>query len=676
MNHFIKRLTALLLVAGACGASQANSDLAAIGIDLDNVDHSVRPQDDLYRAVNGRWLQRTEIPADKSNYGAFTLLADTADEQLRTIVESLAASGESLDDEQRKVRDVYASFMDVGKIDSLGIKPILPELEAIAAMSDRSEIPAMMARLVRMGVSMPLLPYVHQDARDASRYVGDFYQGGLSLPDRDFYLIQDDKFRGIRGAYVDHLQAMWTLAGMSDPAQLAIDVMALESEIARAQWDKVERRDPIKRYNPYPVDSLEALAPALQWPRYLEGVGFNQLGTVLISQPSYVSSLSGLLRTHSIDRWKAYLSWRLLSHFSSTLATPLADEHFKFFGTRLNGISEQEPRWKRGIAAVEYALDEALGRLYVAEHFPPENKARMEKLVQNLIIAFGKAIDSRPWMSPSTKAEAHQKLARFNYKIGYPDQWRDYTSLEIVANDALGNQVRAAQFEYQRDLDKLGQPIDRGEWHMTPQTVNAYYNPEKNEIVFPAAILQPPFFNFEAEEAVNYGAIGAVIGHEISHGFDDRGSQYDGEGNLRNWWTDEDRARFDALGARLAAQFDAYEPLPGRSINGKFTLGENIADLGGLRVAHLAYRLSLGAESALILEGLSGDQRLLMGWAQVWRRLYREENLLNRLRTDPHSPSEYRCNGVMVNLDSFHEAFRTQPGDKLYKKAEDRITIW
>ncbi len=665
-------LTALLPAEGLA----QNSDLGS-GIDKGHFDTQVRPQDDLYRAVNGTWLASTKIPADKSNYGSFSVLADEAEKQLRAIVEELASSqSHPAGSNARKVGDYYASFMDQEKIASLGIQPVAALLAEVDNLKSSAQIPVYLGKLVVQGVNLPLLPYIHQDAKDSSQYAGDLYQGGLSLPDRDFYLIQDDKFRGIRSAFVDHVRNMWALADLPDPETAAAEVLALETELARAQWDKVKRRDPIQRYNVYAAPGMQKAMPGMHWQSFLDAVGYGGLDTILISQPSYVAELSRMVQEQSLKRWKTYLQWRVLNEFAGVLPQEFVAENFAFFGKRLNGIEQIQPRWKRGVGTVESALGEALGRLYVERHFPPENKARMEDMVQKLIEAYGLAIDELGWMSAETKKAARLKLSKFSYKIGYPNEWRDYANLKIIAGDAVGNQRRAAVFEYQRDLNKLGNPIDRNEWSIPPQTVNAYYNPEKNEIVFPAAILQPPFFNVAAEDAVNYGAIGAVIGHEISHGFDDRGSEYDGDGNLRKWWTAEDRKRFDALGQRLAEQFSAYEPIKGRYINGEFTVGENIADLGGVTVAHRAYHLSLEGKSAPVIDGFSADQRLFMGWAQIWRRLYREENLLNRLRTDPHAPSEYRTNGVMVNLSEFHRAFEVREGDQLYKPEKQRIKIW
>ncbi len=690
----MKRLLVLMLVPlcllGSCASEPEaasvpvpaapvlpDASLLDSGVDKSNFDSVVRPQDDLYRAANGSWLGKTRIPADKSNYGAFTALADGAEAQLRVIIEELSTKPDKVKGSvEQKVGDTYASFMNESGIEALGLEPIREELAGVDALQRRVDLPLLMAKLARTGVDVPLAAYVHQDAKDATHYAGDFTQGGLSLPNRDFYLIDDDKFEGLRQAFRQHVERMSALAGWKNPKQIADTVLALETRLARQQWDKEVLRDPVKRYNPYAPAKLPKLAPQIDWPRYLEAVGFQSLDTVLISQPSYVTELGKMLKTEPMATWRLYLKWQILAARAPLLPRAYVDERFAFYGRTLNGIEENEPRWKRAVGDVEDALGEAVGQIYVARHFPPKSKARMEGLVANLLQAYGKSIDELDWMSAQTKKAAREKLAKFNTKIGYPNRWRDYTKLDVVAGEALANQRRAAAFEYDREIAKLGQPIDREEWGMTPQTVNAYYNGEMNEIVFPAAILQPPFFDAKAEDAVNYGAIGAVIGHEISHGFDDKGSQYDGDGNLRKWWTDEDRARFDALGARLAAQYDAYEPVKGYHVNGKFTLGENIADLGGLSIAYRAYRLSLGGEPGPVIDALSADQRFFLGWAQAWRRIYREENLLTRLKTDPHSPSEYRCNGVVVNLPAFQDAFSVQPGQGLYSTPESRIKIW
>lgn len=675
---------ACVLALAACGRQQADAPAApavpaatASGIDPANFDKAMRPQDDLYRAVNGAWLANTPIPADKSNYGAFTQLADNAEAQLRTIIEELGAKADKKPGSiEQKVGDFYASFMDEAKADEQGLKPLEAELAAIAAISDKQAIPELMAHLNRTGVTVPMLVYVHQDAKDSTQYAGDFWQGGLGLPDRDYYLQNDAKFSALRDQYLQHVEKMLKLAGLPSPQDNAKRILALETKLAQAQWDKVENRDPVKTYNPYAPAELAGLARGLDWSNYLKTVGYGSLKQVLVAQPSYVTAFGKAVEQVPLDTWKIYFQWHTLSAYAPLLSKPFVDENFAFFSKTLNGIEENRPRWKRGVESIENAMGEAVGQVYVERHFPAENKARMEAMVKNLIKSYDVAIDGLDWMSADTKKAAKLKLSKFAYKIGYPNKWRDYSTLEIKPSDLIGNSMRANAFEYERNIAKLGKPIDREEWGMTPQTVNAYYNSEMNEIVFPAAILQPPFFNMQADDAVNYGGIGAVIGHEISHGFDDHGAQYDGDGNLKTWWSDEDSEKFKAKGEQLAAQYDQYEPVKGYHVNGKFTLGENIADLGGLTIAHAAYQLSLNGQPAAVIDGLSGDQRFFMGWAQVWRRNYREQNLINRLKTDPHSPSEYRCNGVVSNVPAYYPAFDVKEGDKLFKPDDKRIKIW
>jgi len=676
------------LTLAACGKKPAAVPAAPVedvaapvvlssGIDKANFDTSVRPQDDLYRAVDGNWLKNIEIPADRSNYGSFTKLSDDAELQLRAIIEELAAKPDKAPGSiEQKVGDYYASFMDEAAIEAAGLKPVEPELARIDALKDKAGIAVLMAELARTGVSVPLYPYVHQDAKDSTQYAGDLYQAGLGLPDRDYYLIQDEKFTGIRKAYVAHIQKLFELAGIADAGKSADAVLALETAIAKGHWDKVENRDPVKTYNPYEPAKLATLTSELDWSAYLPAVGYGSLKQVLVSQPTYVTALGQVIKTTPVEAWRAYFKWQVLHTRAPLLGKAFVDEDFAFNSQTLNGVKENRPRWKRGVDGIETAMGEAVGQVYVERHFPAASKARMEALVKNLLKAYEGAIGELVWMSDETKKAARVKLSKFTYKIGYPNQWRDYGKLQITAGDVVGNSVRAAAFEYDRNIAKLGKPIDRNEWGMTPQTVNAYYNPEMNEIVFPAAILQPPFFDPNADDAVNYGGIGAVIGHEISHGFDDQGAQYDGDGNLKNWWSDEDNKKFQALGAALAAQYDTYEPIKGYFVNGKFTLGENIADLGGLTIAYRAYQLSLDGKEGPAMDGITADQRFFMGWAQVWRRKYRDENLLTRLKTDPHSPSEYRCNGVVVNMPAFADAFMVKEGDKLYKAPEQRIKIW
>ncbi len=669
----------------ACADTQvthqaANTPTQLSGLEARYFDPTVRPQDDLYRYINGKWLDTVTIPADKARYGAFSELADAAEMQLRGIVDELLQGQlPPGDSEAQKIRDLYASFMDEARLDTLGRQPLQTELNAIDALSSPADVIARMAYLVQRGVNVPLVPYVHQDNRDSTRYAVDLYQAGLGMPDRDYYLQdgEDGTYKKIREAYQAHIASLLTLAAQPQPADAAKKILTLETALAKAQWDKVTNRDPIKTYNKYPLDQLKTLAPAFDWPVFMQAAGVvNKVDYLLVSQPSYVTAYSQLLRSEPLPVWKAYLKWRVLSDYAPYLSKAYVDANFDFAGKTLRGIPENRPRWKRGLTLVESAIGEGLGKLYVTKYFPPDNKQRMEVLVGNLLTAYRQSIDNLDWMSDTTKQAAQQKLAKFTVKVGYPQEWRDYSALKTVAGDLVGNVMRAQQFDYQRELNKLGKPIDRNEWHMTPQTVNAYYNPEMNEIVFPAAILQPPFFNAKADDAVNYGGIGAVIGHEISHGFDDQGSQYDGDGNLRDWWTKQDHDKFSAKTQALVAQYAAYEPVPGYKVNGQLTLGENIADNSGLAIAHKAYLLSLNGKSAPVLDGLSGEQRFYAGWAQVWRNNIRDKEAIRLVATDPHSPAQFRAWGAAVNQRAFYEAFGVKPGDKMYLPPEQRVHIW
>ena len=649
------------------------------GITLNHFDQAVRAQDDLYRHVNGSWLKTTEIPADKSNYGSFTKLADDAQAQLKTIIETAAASQNAPGSEAQKVGDFYNSYMNEAKREELGLKPVEPYFAEIDALKDKSALAAWFGKAQRDGVSTPIAMFINNDEKDTSQYISYFYQSGLGLPDRDFYDAKkksDEKSQAIRAAYLKHIETMFALAGQKDPAAVATRIYALEEKIAMGQWDRVSNRDPQKTYNKVETGKLNTLTAHFDWSAFVNGLGLANASHVVVAQPTYLTALGDVIKSGSMEDWKLYAKWRVLSGAAPVLAKAFDDENFNFYSKTLRGVQEQQPRWKRAVQTIDGAIGEAVGKIYVEKHFPPEAKAKMEKLVQNLLVAFGQGIDGLEWMSADTKKAAHEKLGKFTYKIGYPDKWRDYSALNISADDLVGNIVRATQFEYDRNLNKLGKPIDRSEWFMTPQTVNAYYNPPMNEIVFPAAILQPPFFDMNADDAVNYGGIGAVIGHEIGHGFDDQGSQYDGDGNLRNWWTEQDLAEFKARTGKLVAQYNGFEPLPGKHVNGELTLGENIGDLGGLTIAYKAYQLSLAGQPAPVLDNQSGDQRFFMGWAQVWARKYRDEELNQRLVTDPHSPSEYRCNGIVRNMPEFYAAFDVKEGDALFLKPEERVKIW
>lgn len=650
------------------------------GVELQYIDARTRAQDDFYRHVNGLWLDRTEIPADKPHYGAFDKLAEDSLEQLRSLIEELQATRGGADADARRIVDLHASFMDEERLERLNLEPVSAELGRIAALRRKAQIPELIGHLNRIGVGAPFHPQVHQDARDATRYVFDLAQSGLGLPDRDYYLVAEGRLAAVREAYRRHVEAMLRLAGDGDVAGQADAILEIETALAQAQWTRVENRDPVKVYNRIELNALPQLMPDYDWSAYLQAAGAaGRLSYLIVSQPSYLSTLNGLLQRWPLSAWQAYFRWRVLSAFAPYLSSRFVDEAFAFYGRTLRGVQQQRPRWKRAVALVDAALGEALGRFYVARFFPPEHKRRMDELVRNLLTAYRQAIDALEWMGPETRARAQQKLAQFSTKIGYPPKWRDYSALSIEAGDLVGNVVRANLFEYERNLAKLGGPVDRDEWHMNPQTVNAYYNPEMNEIVFPAAILQPPFFNAQADDAVNYGGIGAVIGHEISHGFDDQGSQYDGSGTLLDppgWFSPEDLERFRARTRALVEQYAAVAPVPGFPVNGELTLGENIADNSGLSIAYQAYRLSLGGREPPVIDGLTGDQRFFMGWAQVWRAKSREEDAIMRIKSDPHAPAEFRGCLPERNLAAFHEAFAVREGDGMYLAPERRVTIW
>lgn len=665
--------------------SAASTPAAESGIDLEAFDQKVRPQDDFFKAINGRWLDEFEIPADKAQYASFTALHDIAEEQLHTIINELR-EGVDLDadvasgpqDPATQVAIIYSSFMDVDSLNERGVSAIDPLITQIDALASASDIPALLGAFDRQGISTPIGTFVHQDNKDATQYVLDIRQSGLGLPDRDYYL--DEKFAEILAGYREHVAAMWQLAGWGDEAEagdVADRILALETKIAEVSWDKVKNRDPEATYNKLTLAQVDELAPQLNIAGFLSAGNVTSTPeTINVGQPDYFTAAGALIADQDLATWQDYLKWSVLASFASVMNKELDEKNFSFFGTVLSGVPSQRERWKRGVSLVESAVGEALGQIYVERHFPPENKARMVTLVDNLIAAYADAIDDLEWMTDETKRAAHEKLKTFRPKIGYPDKWLDYSSLLLTPGKLVENVLASNRFEHDRNIAKLGGPVDRDEWFMPPQMVNAYYNPEMNEIVFPAAILQPPFFTMSADDAVNYGAIGAVIGHEISHGFDDKGSQYDGEGNLRNWWTDADLEAFEARTKALSEQYAAYEPVAGHNLNGELTLGENIADVSGLAVALRAYRRSLDGQEAPVIDGMTGEQRFFAGWAQVWRAKTREQEEIRRIATDPHSPPEYRVLGVLVNNDDFVAAFDVQPGDGMWREPSERVKIW
>lgn len=646
------------------------------GIDLKNFDNSVRLQDDLYIGVNGQWLKDTVIPADKSNYGSFTKLYDDSQAALKTIIENAANANGVKGSNDQKIGDFYNSFMDIKTINDKGITPLSDQLNDINNAKDHGDIVRLMASLQQIGVNTPLGYYTSADAKNSTVNALYIYQSGLTLPDRDYYLEDTEKFVTTREKYKTYIDALLSQANYQQADSAVDNILAIETRIAKAQWSRVESRNATKRYNKMTSVELNKLMGGFNWGLYANHANLYQLDNVIVSQPSYLEGFGKVFNKISLQAWKDYLSFQLVDGYAELLSQNFVDLNFDFHKKTLSGIEKAQPRWKEAVSTTESVLGEMVGELYVQQHFKPEAKVRMESMIKMLIKGFEVSINELEWMSDQTKVEALDKLSKFTYKIGYPDKWRDYSALSIDANDLVGNYQRFVQLEFNDMIDDIGQPVDKTKWAMTPQTVNAYYNPVGNEIVFPAAILQPPFFDMAADDAVNYGGIGAVIGHELSHGFDDQGSKYDGEGNLRNWWTENDNTEFTKRSQKLSDQYSAFSPFEDASINGNLTLGENIGDLGGLTVAFRSYLLSLNGQESEVIDGFTGEQRVFIGWSQVWRRKYREEALRNKLLTDPHSPGKYRAFGTPRNIESFYKAFDIKPTDKMYLKPEDRVKIW
>lgn len=647
------------------------------GINQDNMNRSVNPANDFYSYVNGKWLETAKIPEDKSSWGAFYELREKSIKQLYDLIVKLNAKS-NLKVEEQKISTMYASYMDEPQLNKLGITPLTPIFAKIDSIKDKSQLPELIAYLNQIGVNAPYDISIHQDAKDSTKMIADIGQSGLGLPDRDYYMDTADKnLAVIKDKYKHYIEEMLTLSGDKSAKTDAVNILNLESQLANIQWTKVENRDPVKTYNNVKLTHLNKIMPQYNWQQYLMAAGLkNKLTYLIISQPSYLQNLDKIIQKTPLTVWQSYFKWQVLNNYASLLSSNYAVKSFAFYGTTLRGIPQNSPRWKRGIGIVEGTLGFSLGKLYVEEYFPQANKIKMQALVKNLITEYNQSINSLDWMDAHTKLEAKKKLDTMMLKIAYPDKWRDYSKLVIKSDDLLGNVISSSMFEYQRSINKLGKPVERTEWGMTPQTVNAYYNPELNEIVFPAAILQPPFFNADADDAVNYGGIGAVIGHEISHAFDDQGSQYDEKGNLRNWWTPADHKKFKAKTTQLVSQYNAYSPVKGYNINGELTLGENIADNSGLAIAYKAYHLSLNGENAQVIDDMTGDQRFYSGWAQVWRSKTREAQEIMNLKTDPHSPAMFRCNGALSNQDGFYKAFNIESGNKMYFAPSHRVTIW
>ena len=681
MKKLMIGVTALLLVA-ACGqqaeeqqVTEQHKELRS-GISLDGMNLDVRPGDDFFAYVNGKWIDAVEIPADKARYGTFDILRDESQENVKAIIEESSTGDFAKGTDEQKVGDLYRSFMDMETRDARGIEPLQPELDRIEAITNYDELAIYFASAMKRNMDAPFSIGQVADFKNPKQYMIYAAQSGLGLPDREYYFKEDETSVELREKYVEHIEKMFALAGFSDAAAAAGTIMALETRLAEQNMKKEDARNWSVNYNKVAVEDLPGVMPNFNWDGYLAAADLQGVGALVLFTTDYMKALDGIITDTDIATWKTYLNWSALNQTAGRLTSVLDAQNFEFYGKALTGTEEQRAMWRRAVNSVNGMLGEVVGKVYVKQHFPPEAKERMLTLVGNLVNAYEKSIKELEWMSDETKLEALDKLSKFTPKIGYPDEWRDYTALEIDAEDYYGNVERASLAEYQRFMDRQGGPVDRTEWRMTPQTVNAYYMPPLNEIVFPAAILQPPFFDLEADDAVNYGAIGAVIGHEIGHGFDDMGSTFDGDGVMRNWWTDEDRAAFEERTGKLVEQYNAFQPFDDLSINGEFTLGENIGDLGGISIGLLAYQMSLNGAEAPVIDGFTGVQRVFLGFGQVWRGKYREEALRLQIETDPHSPSEYRANGSVRNVPEFYTAFDISPDDALYLAPEERVKIW
>ena len=666
---------ALALLATAPLHAQQKGSGQALGIAVEHMDRSVRPQDDFFSYVSGNWVRTTDIPADQTIYGSFAILREETASKVRELVQTAAAQKNApAGSVVQKVGDFYRAYMDSARIEALGLKSLQPELERIAGIKSHGELARAFATNTMVGVRNPFAAGVQQDPKNSDAYIIGIGQSGLGMPDRDYYLRSDARFTKVRDAYVAYVARMLELAEQPDPQGAAQRILALETRLAEKQWDRARNRDRNATYNKFTQAELAQLSK-FDWPAFFTAAGVAQPGDVIVRQPDYLQALDAIVRETPVGTWKEYMTFATLHNYAGELPSGFVNAAFDF-NKVITGAEEIRSRDKRAVSAAEQAIGEAVGQLYVEKYFNPAAKARMDELVKNLRAAFKAGIDELEWMTPETKAQAHDKLAKFKVKIGYTEKWQDYSALDIKPDDALGNAMRAARFRQKENVSRLGKPVERWRWGFLPQTVNASYSSSNNEITFPAGILQPPFFNVEADDAVNYGAIGAVIGHEISHGFDDQGRKSDGDGNLRDWWSADDAQKFEQRAGKLAAQYESYEPLPGMKINGKLTLGENIGDLSGMAVAYRAYRMSLNGKEAPVIEGFTGDQRFFMVWAQVWRIKARDEALRNQLLTDPHSPGRYRAFVPLTNFDPWYQAFDVKPGDKLYRAPEERVKIW
>ncbi len=676
MKKLLIGAVALLTVA-ACGQKDAQEPPKPLvsGIDVAGMDTSVRPGDDFFAYVNGTWVQNAEMPADKSRYGLFDILRDESQEAVKAIIEESASGDFPKGTDEQKVGDLYTSFLDWETRDARGIEPLQPELERIDAIESYDDMAVYFAGALTRGLDAPFGAQQLTDFLDPTQYAILLAQSGLGLPDREYYFKDDPTSVAIRDKYVAHIEKMFDLAGITGGAEAAQTIMALETRLAAEHMKKEKMRDYAGNYRKFALDDLPGIMPNFNWDAYLGELGIQDLPEIVVYNLEYLQALDGIIQDTDLDTWKTYLTWSALNNTASRLTRALDDQNFDFYGRTLSGTEEQRADWRRAVSTVDGVLGEVVGKVYVKKHFPPEAKERMLELVGNLVKAYEKSIKALDWMGDETKAQALDKLSKFTPMIGYPDKWREY-NFDIEADDYFGNIERAAYAEYKRQLERQGGPVDRTEWGMNPQTVNAYYNPPLNQIVFPAAILQPPFFNLEADDAVNYGAIGAVIGHEIGHGFDDKGSTFDGDGVLRNWWTDQDRSEFEKRTGALIEQYNAFRPFDDLAVNGEFTQGENIGDLGGIAIGLLAYKMSLDGKEPPVIDGFTGVQRVFLGFGQVWRGIIRDEELRRRIATDPHSPAIYRTNGPVRNVPEWYEAFGVTEEHALYLPPEERVKIW
>jgi len=656
----------------------ANAAPLVSGIDLKTLDTSVRPQDDFYAYVNGVWTRNTDIPADKAVWGTYIELRETAQGQLRTLIESILKNPGKAGSETHKIADLYNSYMNEKARDAAGFKPLKGELARVAALKDKKELPALFATLQKNGIQTPFSAGVTPDAQDPDNYTVSISQSGLGLPDRDYYLKDDDaKLTSVRAKYLQHITTMLSMSGDKNAAAHAAQVLDIETRLAQAQWTRVQSRDPVKSYNRVAFDQFATLAPSFDWNAYFAAAGFApKASSAVVRQPSFLTGYAQALAEAPLDAWKSYLSWRIIDSYAAFLDSATVKQNFAFEGTTLRGVPQSEPTWQLALRFTDGAISDAVGKRYVAMYLPPETRPRVMAMYENFAASFKDGIEQLEWMGPETKKEAQLKLAGLKPKIAYPDKWRDYSDLKTQPNDLIANVRAARAWSRQQNLAKLGKPVDRDEWSMTPQTVNASYSPALNAITIPAAILQPPFFNVKAEDAVNYGLLGITFGHEISHAFDDSGSQYDAHGRLRNWWTAEDRAAFKKLAAGLVKQYGAYSPVPGYHINGELTLGENIGDNSGLSITYNAYQRSLNGKPSPVIDGLTGEQRLYIGFAQKWRAKLRPEAAIAQIKSDPHSPGEFRAKGTVMNQPGFYKAFDIKPGDNMYLPPEQRVIMW